>query len=209
MKHLLNFNLLLVIVLAVSSCNKDKDKDKPEVKGGVVINGVRWATSNVDMPGTFAATPEDAGMFYQWNRKVGWSSTDPLIHSDGGTVWDDSTPTGDTWDPENDPCPCGWRVPTAEEFRKLMLEKGYWGELNGVKGYYFGSGETKMFLPVAGYRHHINGAIINAYMVGYYWSSSVISTGASFSLLYLLDEVSLANASRNPNGLSIRCVAIE
>ena len=38
---------------------------------GVVINGVRWATRNVDKPGTFAANPEDAGMLYQWNRKVG------------------------------------------------------------------------------------------------------------------------------------------
>ena len=46
---------------------------------GVLINGVRWATSNVDMPGTFAANPEDAGLFYQWGSNVGWSSTDPCV----------------------------------------------------------------------------------------------------------------------------------
>ena len=47
----------------------------------VIINGVKWATCNVDAPGTFAAAPESAGMFYQWNRKIGWSATDPM----GGT----------------------------------------------------------------------------------------------------------------------------
>jgi len=40
---------------------------------GVVINGVKWATRNVDRPNTFAETPESAGMFYQWNDKIGWS----------------------------------------------------------------------------------------------------------------------------------------
>jgi len=38
---------------------------------GVVINGVTWATRNVDAPGTFVANTKDAGMFYQWNSKVG------------------------------------------------------------------------------------------------------------------------------------------
>jgi len=38
---------------------------------GVVINGVKWATRNVDKPGTFVANPEDFGMLYQWNRRVG------------------------------------------------------------------------------------------------------------------------------------------
>ena len=41
---------------------------------GVEINGVTWATRNVDAPGTFAAKPEDMGMFYQWNSKVSWTT---------------------------------------------------------------------------------------------------------------------------------------
>jgi len=39
----------------------------PYTDAGVIINGIKWATRNVDMPGTFAANPEDAGMFYQWD----------------------------------------------------------------------------------------------------------------------------------------------
>ena len=55
-------------------CKKDSDVTNPTLNKRVVINGVRWATCNVDAPGNFAANPEDAGMFYQWNRKVGWSA---------------------------------------------------------------------------------------------------------------------------------------
>ena len=41
----------------------------------VLINGVYWASRNVAAPGTFAASPEDAGYFYQWNNKEGWPAT--------------------------------------------------------------------------------------------------------------------------------------
>ncbi len=40
---------------------------------GVEINGITWATSNVDASGTFAQKPEDAGKLYQWNRSVAYS----------------------------------------------------------------------------------------------------------------------------------------
>ena len=46
---------------------------------------------NVDAPGTFAAKPEDAGMLYLWNRKIGWSDSAQLINSNGGTTWDNIT----------------------------------------------------------------------------------------------------------------------
>jgi len=45
----------------------------------------------VDAPGTFAAKPEDAGMLYLWNRKIGWSDSAQLINSNGGTTWDNIT----------------------------------------------------------------------------------------------------------------------
>ena len=36
---------------------------------GVLVDGIRWATRNVGAHGNFAATPQDAGGFYQWGRK--------------------------------------------------------------------------------------------------------------------------------------------
>jgi len=37
---------------------------------GVVINGVRWATRNLDVGGVFVANPEDYGALYQWGRRA-------------------------------------------------------------------------------------------------------------------------------------------
>ncbi|MDR0940697.1 MAG: hypothetical protein LBM68_00565, partial [Bacteroidales bacterium] len=80
----------------------------------VVINGVRWATRNVAEPGTFAANPEDAGMFYQWNRKTARAVTGSV------TSWDNSYPTGIEWEKANDPCPAGYRVPTLQDQASLL-----------------------------------------------------------------------------------------
>ena len=42
---------------------------------GVLINGVRWATSNVDTrQGTFTDSPEIAGRFNQWGTFADWST---------------------------------------------------------------------------------------------------------------------------------------
>ncbi|MDR1197516.1 MAG: hypothetical protein LBK94_00690, partial [Prevotellaceae bacterium] len=66
--------VMLCLVIAFNSCRFPYQRVKQNDKS-VTINGVKWAACNVDAPGTFAANPEDAGMFYQWNRKVPWSST--------------------------------------------------------------------------------------------------------------------------------------
>ena len=84
MRKYLILNIVMVFtVISITAQTKTTDT-------GVVINGVKWATRNVDIPGTFAANPEDAGMFYQWNRKIGWTCGEPMINSNGGTMWDNS-----------------------------------------------------------------------------------------------------------------------
>ncbi len=88
---------------------------------GVVINGVTWATCNVDKPGTFVAKPENSGMLYQWNRNKAWSATTP---AEGVAIkdWDITTTEGTEWAKENDPSPVGWRIPTSEEMNSLLDE---------------------------------------------------------------------------------------
>ena len=55
---------LIALAFIVGSCGVQK---YPVVcDKGVEINGIRWATQNVDKPGTFVLNPEDLGMFYQW-----------------------------------------------------------------------------------------------------------------------------------------------
>ena len=137
---------------------------------GVVINGVMWATRNVDAVGTFAENSGSFGMFYQWNRK----KTCPV-----GNVTDRDTTA--TWETVNDPSPNGWRVPTRAEFRKLIdTEKvDYeWIIENGVWGGRFIDKTTgkSIFLPAAPWQK-FNGTLFsvdstdNEDAYGYYWSS--------------------------------------
>ncbi|MCL2436005.1 MAG: Ig-like domain-containing protein [Lentimicrobiaceae bacterium] len=172
----------------------------------VEINGVKWATRNVDMPGTFAATHRDAGMFYQWNRKIGWSSIDPMVNSNGGTTWDDSIPEGDTWEKENDPCPTGWRVPTVEELESLVAAGSEWISENGVNGRIFGNDDNTLFLPAAGYRNLNSGTIYYVGTYGLYWSSSIIGTLA-YALYFYSTSVNPTSHSNRAYGFSVRCVA--
>ncbi|MCL2328544.1 MAG: fibrobacter succinogenes major paralogous domain-containing protein, partial [Bacteroidetes bacterium] len=143
---------------------------------GVIINGIKWATRNVDMPGTFAETPESAGMFYQWNRKKAWNVTDSII-----TGWDETEPIGDMWEKENDPCPIGWRVPTEKEQQRLVdtaKVTNKWITQNGTIGLKFTDETAKdsLFLPAKGFRSYyghsgISGKLISADVCAYYWSS--------------------------------------
>ena len=151
---------------------------------GVVINGVKWATRNVDKPGTFAATPESTGMFYQWSRRVGWSAKDPMINSNGGTNWDATVPEGVIWKKSNDPSPAGWRIPTLSEIGKLRDENKVnfeWTTINGISGRRFTDKTTgnSIFLPAAGCRYPENGKLnlSNTGSFGGYWTSTQISVG--------------------------------
>jgi len=181
---------------------------------GVVINGVRWATRNVDAPGTFAESPESSGMFYQWNRNIGWSSTNPMINSNGGTFWNSSNQAGSTWTRANDPCPQGWRVPTRAEIQTLGNTNNVisqWTTLNGVSGRTFTDRNTDntIFLPAVGWRTNTSGVINLAGNRGLYWSSTFGNATYSFYLLFT-SIVVIAGSNDLGNragGMSVRCVA--
>jgi uncharacterized protein (TIGR02145 family) len=171
------------------------------VLDGVRINGVIWAKSNVDAPGTFAATPEALGKFYQWNRATAWAVT--------GTVenWDNSSEGGNSW--TADICPDGWRVPTSAELLTLLDTEKVTREWksSGVRGYLFTDKITNatLFLPAVGYRHFTAGLL--QYQDSYcrYWSSTTNHEYAN-----LLDvHTDYANVISNSPalGLSVRCVA--
>ena len=169
----------------------------------VMINGVCWATRNVDEPGTFAANPEDAGKFYQWNRKTAWAATGAV------TGWDNSTPAGTTWEKSNDPSPTGWRVPTLVEIETLFNPDKVsraWTTLNGINGNIFTDKTTgaSIFLPAVGYRNYYTGTLYEVGTYGWYWSSTQNFNNA----YYLLSSSNAVVSSYNRSyGLSVRCVA--
>ena len=222
-KMFLSLGLLLTVSLAIvvfNSCEKDNDDsiDSDTVSltsdEGVVINGVKWATRNVDKPGTFTAKPEDAGMFYQWNRKVGWSATDPMINSNGGTEWNNNSPAGIVWEKANDPSPAGWRVPTLKEIQKLLdTDKvtQVWTAENGKNGCRFTDKTTNksIFLPTAGYRYGFDSTLYSAGLNGYYWSSTTASSNSHYAyVLYFNSNIAYCFYWYYRNyGQSVRSVA--
>jgi len=179
---------------------------------GVAINGVDWATRNVDMPGTFAKNPQDAGMFYQWSRKIGWSGTDPLVNSNGGTNWNNSIPSGSAWEKVNDPSPTGWRVPTKKEIESL-LNKTYvtsrWATENEVRGTRFSDKATgnSIFLPAPGYRHFADGGLDFINNHGDYWSSARSDAGYAYCLCFGNSQENRLFNDNMRYGNSIRPVA--
>ena len=208
---------VMVVVVALTSCNKhDEDPTEQNNQDGVLINGVVWAKCNVDEIGKFASTPESAGKFYQWNRKKAWSASEPTA---GIAInnWDTSMPTCIAWEKVNDPSPVGWRIPTIDEFKKL-LEKDKvdqeWTSQNGMNGIKFTDKITgnSIFLPAFNGRDGDNGSLSttagNNY--GNYWSSTP-SENSEISVQYLgfsvFSGVYIGGGIRPIYAFPVRCVS--
>jgi len=225
-KGLLTAALLLVLLVGLvfggialwgkkagtdSVSNSSNPNDPLTYDEGVVINGVKWATRNVDAPGAFAAKPEDPGMFYQWNRKKAWPATGEV------TDWDTSIPTGDTWEKANDPSPAGWRVPTHDEIKKLLdtgKVNNEWTAINGINGMKFTDRTTgnSIFLLASGARYNDDGydgggdgAHYCYGVLSLYWSSTANNSDCAYDLS-LPTSRSLGSHLRTC-GFSIRSVA--
>ena len=170
------------------------------VDEGVLINGVRWATRNVNTPGTFAENPESPGMFYQWNRRVAWAATSLSVNN-----WNTAPATGTTWTRENDPCPAGWRVPTRAELQSLNSAGSEWAKRNGVVGRLYGTAPNQIFMPASGWRNS-NGALHFTGANGYWWSNAQIGNTLAWSLWFgnLGSHISDLNRA---GAFSVRCVA--
>jgi len=206
-KYYLSLCLLLAIGTASAYANRGIGEATRTTDPGVVIDGVRWATRNVDAPGTFAQNPESAGVFYQWNCRRAWSATGEV------SDWNTSTPQGIIWEKTNDPCPPGWRVPTFDELRRLAHSANVISrsvEINGINGKAFEdetSGNT-LFLPAVGWRSN-DGALGSAGVGGHYWSSTpAAGTSARNLSFYSASFTSLGvSISTRAFGFSVRCVA--
>jgi uncharacterized protein (TIGR02145 family) len=189
-----------------------REIDEANDRNGVVINGIRWATRNVDAPGTFAASPESVGMFYRWNTKVAHPT---VLSGQAVSIWekDVPVPSGSTWEKANDPSPAGWRVPTYKELMTLHNPKypkeGYhtmygYGTSNGINGIRYTDMQTgsSLFLPEFDdmYNHFWWGAS--------YWSSTSYDSDKA----YCFNTVGI-DFKHNPSSYedrrsrsSIRCV---
>ena len=210
-----SFRLLFAIGVALLVCNSCGESEKPVKEPtipanltydeGVIINGVKWATRNVDRPGTFTNKPEDAGMFYQWNRKTAW------VTSGDVTDWNRENPDGDVWEKINDPSPAGWRVPALGEIKTLLDSdkvSNEWTTENGVNGRRFTDKETNnsIFIPAAGFRNSDVGQLDNAGISGRYWCSTQSENISAYFLNFSAENAEWRGHYYRKNGFNIRSV---
>ena len=174
---------------------------------GVLINGVIWATRNLDYPGTFAPYPHSAGRFFQWGTLDGethhWPTTGVV------TGWNSST-NRIAWTTANDPCPQGWRVPTETELNSLLSHYSWitnWND-TGVDGRLFGTAPNQVFFPALS-RRDMEGTLALSFngLSGHYWSNTPCP-GLEMSARQLFFEsvFGLMLSPERSFGMSIRCV---
>ena len=108
----------------------------------------------------------------------------------------------------------GWRLPTAEKFKKLCDAGSTWVDNgpDGTPGRWFGGNhdtdhEGSIFLPAAGYLNYSTGAVTNVAAEGAYWRSSPYSSevGAG-NLGFDSGGVYPVSATTRAYGFSVRCI---
>ncbi|MEY3367218.1 MAG: hypothetical protein RI973_373 [Bacteroidota bacterium] len=128
-----------------------------------------------------------------------WSTT--LASS---TAWTDQSKTA------NDPCPAGYRIPTSTQMEGVRSNNpqssvGSWtsGPINYSSGRFFGPG---LFLPASGYRLSSNGSVFDRGKIGYYWTSTSVSSDVAWMLAVNETSSSSATPLRRFAG-TLRCIS--
>ena len=167
--------LFAVLIFGLASCNN-------ATSDSVEINGVRWATRNVETPGRFARNLESAGGFFTW-----YEAQDACPRG-----W--RLPTAD------------------ELRSLLDAAGGKWTVRRGVNGHTFGIAPHQIFLPAAGARLGDGSLGVVGVVSLYWSSSlstDVFSAGAGMPLSLWLSTGTgyITHDFGHTDSFSVRCVA--
>lgn len=127
-----------------------------------------------------------------------------------------------------DPCPYGWRVPTAEDMSVLRLadaeDNTPLDEARKQYGWPLSDGVATYFYPACGRRRYNDGKVENmnykegVYPAqpqpweGYYWTSTTSADGKALCLYFDLtttrtvNKFNTSHLARRANGFQVRCV---
>ncbi len=180
------------------------------------ITGKTWMDRNLGATRA-AIVPNDSesyGHYYQWGRRsdghqcLDSGTTNVLSVSDTPThdkvIRSSNTAIYDWRDPKNDnlwqgvnginnPCPIGYRLPTAEEFEEEIQS---WSSRN-----FNGAFESPLKLPVAGFRG-LDGLFYGRGTRGNYWTSTV--DGDASKVFYF--DSDYASSSSATSRIALKCV---
>lgn len=98
----------------------------------------------------------------------------------------------------NNPCPSGFRLPTAEELNKEMMK---FPSKNSM-----GAFDSPLKLTVAGNKHPKFGTVMNEGNNGYYWSSTIQNPGKASRRLMIAPSEAAINFGNRAFGASVRCI---
>lgn len=152
------------------------------------------------------------------------SRYDWLYASHSDALWSSSSKS------VNDPCPKGWRVPSAEAFSQLTIadKSGSASDYEEAYGWKLTDGSATMLFMGAGRRTYVDGKFQNVYnplpasrngaleaqpWEGLYWTSDALSDTKSAAFYFYFNKQDVAASSVVPsvahyraNGMPIRCV---
>ena len=189
---------------------------------GVLVGSTIWAKYNVDAFGVFVENQRNAGQLYQFNDKTGYTAVESNGTFAPQPAWS-SAPFANEWQPDNNPCPAGWRLPAQEEVFSLV-KSGYQYN-SAMKGFFFGADSRSateednrgsVFLPMSGLIE--NGKVVDMFQIGRYWvqNGSTMNNDGSVFYRYLqfradssesgLAEFSYIVAYNIQYAFSVRCV---
>ncbi len=136
-------------------------------------------------------------------------SKDFIVDSARANDWV-AYPKDDLWSDNgktNNPCPCGYRLPTEKEWRSL-LDLGYEIKSTGAGSYYISIGNDQLRLPCAGLRNAFTGNFQYQGMRGYYWAGEVKASGKSSSIDFNKAEITtnVTIYGFRAFGRSVRCM---
>ncbi|MDO5969005.1 FISUMP domain-containing protein, partial [Flavivirga aquimarina] len=167
----------------VATSSNDADAYGDLYQWGRAADGHESRTSSKTATLATSDTPGHGDFITNGSSPADWRS------SQNDNLWQGVSGT-------NNPCPSGYRLPTEAEWENELTS---WDSNNSA-----GAFASPLKLPVAGYRYRSDGSLNNVGSSGYYWSSTVSGTNASY--LYFVGSNAYMYSLYRASGFSVRCL---